>query len=104
MISLLFFVALSCDTQPPAKQGTLPSLKAVVNTITIKVPADCSHLIVDVVTHAQTDITVACFSQVSRTYLFHEVRPLLWQSEEQSYDKQLKLQYVDDPPVLSSAQ
>lgn len=102
MIAFLILVSLACETpQAVVSEAPLVLPTEVVNTITIKVPSDCPHLIVDVMTTTHTNMTVACFSHETRTYFFHEEQPCC-AHDEQPRETQLTLQYVDDPPRLSS--
>ena len=105
MIAFLLIFALACPTAPPpAKEVTDPSPDDVVNTITIKVPADCPHLIVDVLTDETADITVAYFSGGTRTYFAHEEQSLVCVSVDALQEQSLIIQSVTDSTRLSSVQ
>ncbi len=102
MITLLLLALLACSPPPPPPKVASPLPEEVVNTITIKVPADCPHLIVDVTSDETTDVTAACFVNNERTYFAHEEAPLFCTADDPSVEEFVKLEYIQDLPYLSS--
>lgn len=96
MMFPLFLAQLSCDSVAPLTERA-PVPQEAVNLISVSVPVDCPHLIVDMVMSDQADITVACFSRGVQTHYSREERPLSCEPDSQSTQEWLTLQYADDP-------
>lgn len=66
MLALL----LACATATSPAPVPEPVPEPAGETVTLRVPADCPHIIVDIVSGETSDVTVACFDRHSgRTHL-----------------------------------
>lgn len=65
---LVFFLA--CTTTAPPAPVADPEPVVPEQTVTVRVPSDCPHIIIDIISAERSDVTVACFGRYSgRTYL-----------------------------------
>lgn len=68
MLALLLACATAVPPVPTLAPEPAPDPPG--ETVTIRVPPDCSHVIVDIVSNDTSDVTVACFDRhSSRTHL-----------------------------------
>ncbi len=66
MLAFLLACATAAPPPPPPEPPSVPHGE----TVTVRVPSDCPHIIVDIVSGGTSDVTVACFDRHSgRTHL-----------------------------------
>lgn len=66
MLAFLLACATAAPPPPPPEPPSVPHGE----TVTVRVPSDCPHIIVDIVSGETSDVTVACFDRHSgRTHL-----------------------------------
>lgn len=68
----MILLLLACATGAPSEAPTTPTTSSptvTTETLTVRVPSDCPHILVDVISGSTSNVTVACFDQYStRTY------------------------------------
>ncbi|MBI4438128.1 hypothetical protein HY631_04220 [Candidatus Uhrbacteria bacterium] len=95
MITLL----LSCATAAPPEASDGISQE----TLTVRVPIDCPHLIVDVTSQETSDITVACFDNVlGQTHLERFTSTTLGVACDEAGEDRLVVEFAarEDPPAI----
>lgn len=73
-----FVLLVACVTATPPVPVPAPVADPVpAPTITVVVPSNCSHLILDVNSSHESDLMIACFSGSERTFFKNERGPPL---------------------------
>lgn len=97
---------LACVTAAPPAPKTEPVPEPAGETVTVRVPSDCPHIIVDIVSGTTSDVTVACFDRYSgRTHLEnHQAVPIGVAADPARKDR-LVVEFVprDKPPSRTAA-
>lgn len=105
MLVFLFACATSVPTAPTSATVPAPVPDPPGETMTINVPPDCPHVIVDIVSDDTSDVTVACFDRYSgRTYLeSYRAMPIGVFADPVRKDKLVIEFWPRDEPVRAAA-
>lgn len=77
-MALLALVIFSCASPVSVPPVASPAEPTKTDALILVVPADCPHLIVDILSRETSDITIACFNGSSmRTFLDRQTGPPL---------------------------
>lgn len=99
---LLALLVFACAPQAPilTVEAVPPVEAPESNVFTLVVPADCAHVIVDILSDTDSDVTVACFRGSDRTFLANERGPPLGRPNDPNVAQQFVLSYLTvEPPV-----